>query len=257
MILSFRLSPRMKALLGKVLQKSDVAEILDAATELEKTEDKLIESLLVVYGKLYQEYANEVLPNMREPVTHIYETGREYALIMNNTSAQREIRQNLEKIRVERDAFRKVTEEHDQLTKRLNASELICTKHQQEIERLEKKGKTIEAEKVRSLLASAKETAESNRNALDYHSEFMDNENISYQKKVVEIVTDALEKMLRSTLACLEKSYESSLAMAEQVETMEWVDPADDIVELEKQLSAVTSELEHMERVTQCVTQPS
>lgn len=239
----------MKSLLGKVLHKSDVGEIIDAAAELDKAEGKLIESLLSVYGKLYKDYANEVLPNLREPVVQIYDAGREYSLLMNNTFRQRVMKQSMEKIRTERDVFKKVKEEHEQIEKRLKASEATLKKHQQEVDKLEKKGKTSEAEKVKDICINDEQTVKDNLQALDEHSEFMELENEAYQKKIVEIVTDFFEKMLTSTLECLEKSHESALAMAEQLETMEMVDQADEIRELETQLSAITSELEHMERM--------
>lgn len=234
-----------------LLKKSDVAEMIDAATNLEKSDGKVIDSLILVYGKLFPEYVKEVLPNLRDAVSKIYESGNMYSLLMNNTYSERQMKHDLEKIRIVRDAFRKVVDEHAKLTKQLQNDEAACEKRNVEIMKLEKKGKSAEAEKAKSILADLQKTVSDDQKALDRHADILDQEGESYQKKVVEIITNSLEKMLMSQLECLKKAHDSAIQMCEQVDSMEWDGESEEIGRLEASLSLMTEELEVMEKMSE------
>ena len=238
----------MKSLFSKVVSKiktvatkSEVQEFVDAAAAVEKGEDKLLDALLIVYGNLRDSYVAEIQSGIRDEVKEILESGRTPTLRMNETYSQRKIKNDIDKIRIHREAFKKVEEHNQHLQEKLKDSEVKCEKKKQEFDRAGIKG---EAEKIKAkaLWEGAQRTVETDRKALLAHNEVLDKERAVYQRKLMDLLTIPLERMLESRLRGVDMMCDTAETMEDAAERIEFK-AQEEVDRLEAHLGQLRKEL--------------
>ena len=238
----------MKSLFSKVVSKiktvatkNEVQEFVDVAGAVEKGEDKLLDALLVVYGNLREAYAGEIQSGLREEVTEIYEAGRAPTLRMNETYSQRKIKADIDKIRIHREAFKKVEEHNKHLEEKMKDSEAKCEKKKLEYERA---GFKSEAEKIKAkaFWEGAQRTVETDRKAWLAHNEVLDKERAVYQRKLMDLLTIPLERMLESRLRGVDMMCDTADTMEDAAARMEFK-AQEEVDRLEAHLGQLRKEL--------------
>lgn len=238
----------MKGLFSKVVSKiktavtkNDVEEFVDAAFAVEKGEDKLLDALLIVYGNLRETYLAEMQPTIRDEVKEIYEAGRAPTLRMNETYSQRKLKNDMDKLRIHREAFKKVEAHNKSLEEKMKDSEAKCEKKKLEFERAGMKGEA-EKLKAKALWEGAQRAVETDRKAWLAHNEVLDKERAVYQRKLMDLLTLPLERMLESRLRHVDLMVDTAETMEDASERMEFK-AQEEVDRLETHLGQLNKEL--------------
>jgi hypothetical protein len=234
----------MRKALNKLRANPEVNTVLDAARELEHAEDRNLDASLASFGPAFRGYLQDLPPYLRSDISSIADSARAYVNAFNESYSHRKIKPDLKQLHANQTAYSHMRDRLKELEQKASASRTTAEKRKAALERAQATADHVKSAEAQIAARIANEQLERDEKAFNEHHELFEQEGVAYRKRIIDLLTTPIERMLESRKTTLLAVIDTGAQISRIAEAIAFQE--EDQAALESQLALINTELEEM-----------